>query len=258
MIDTHTHLYDQAYGDLCGRKDAVRRAIDAGVDRLLLPAVDASSIMPMKELASAFPENVRLAMALHPTELGEDWKTNLDIALNELRTHPELYVAVGECGIDLYWDKSTLDAQMQVFDAQLSYAQSNNLPVLIHCREARDQTLEVLQGYPKVNAVFHSFGGTAADVDKIRAIGDYYFGINGIVTFKNSGLKQVIPSIGAQRILLETDSPYLSPTPFRGKVNESSRLPLIAGAVAESLGMTLEAISDITTENALRFIPRLK
>lgn len=257
MIDTHTHLYDQAYGDLSGRKDAVRRAIDAGVERLLLPAVDAASIMPMKELASAFPENVRLAMALHPTELGDDWKTNLDIALNELRTHPGMYVAVGECGIDLYWDKSTLDAQMQVFDAQLAYAQCNNLPVLIHCREALDQTLEILQGYPKIKAVFHSFGGTAADVDRIRAIGDCYFGINGIVTFKNSGLKQVIPSIGAHRILLETDSPYLSPSPFRGKVNESSRLPLIAGAVAESLGMTLETISDITTENALRFIPQL-
>lgn len=257
MIDTHTHLYDDVFGDLAGQKAAVRRAIEAGVDRLLLPGIDPQSIAPMKALADVFPENVRLAMALHPTELGDDWRDRLAIILDELRNNPGRYVAVGECGMDLYWDKSTLDAQQQVFDAQLAYAEAAELPVLIHCREALAPTLEVLVGHPKVKVVFHSFGGTEADVAAIRSVTDAYFGINGIVTFKNSGLRDVLPAIGLDSILLETDSPYLSPAPHRGKVNESSRLPLIAAETARSLGIEAADVDKATTANALRFIPRL-
>lgn len=257
MTDTHTHLYDSAYGGFEGSCAAVRRAIAAGVERLLLPAVDPSGIGPMGRLADAFPENVRLAMALHPTELGDDWQTSLSVILGELRTNAARYVAVGECGIDLYWDKTTLEAQMRVFDAQLACAAALSLPVLIHCREALAPTLEVLGGHPGVEAVFHSFGGTEADVAAIRRTGDYLFGINGIVTFRNSGLRGVLPAIGLDRILLETDSPYLSPAPHRGKVNESSRLPLIAEAVAQALGADTPTVAAATAANALRLVPGL-
>lgn len=258
MIDTHTHLYDTAFGSIAEQADIVGQAVAAGVSRMLLPAVDAGSAGPMRALAERCPEHIRRAMALHPTELGEDWRLSLQAVTEELRLHPAEYIAIGECGLDLYWDTSTLEQQQRVFDAMLALASEMGLPALIHCRQALEPTLEVLRGYPGVSAVFHSFGGSAADVESIRAVGDYYFGINGIVTFKNSELRHTLPAIGPERLLLETDSPYLSPVPYRGRRNDSSHLPVIARTIAQSMGWSPEEAARRTTANALRFLPALE
>ena len=250
FIDTHTHLYLPSFEtEEENSSDVVARAIASGVDRLIFPNVDKTTVSPMHELADRFPDNIFVAMGLHPTEIGEDWED----VLSEIEGHfgsNRRYVAVGEIGIDLYWDKTFADQQMQAFDRQIAKAVDLNLPVIIHSREGLDQTLEVLQGYRDVRAVFHSFGGTEKDVDAIRRVGDFYFGINGIVTFKNSGLKATLPAIGLERILLETDAPYLAPVPHRGKRNESSYIPLIGATVADALSTDTETVAEATTANA--------
>lgn len=258
MIDTHTHLYDHKF-DLPGEPwrgqiEAVDRAVAAGVECMLMPGCSRDDIGALHAVKQLRPHNVRIAMALHPTEFGADWREHLEIVIDELRRNVADYVAVGECGIDLYWSQDTLPQQMQVFDAQLSLAAELGLPVLIHCRKAIEATLEVLRGHPGVPAVFHSFEGTAADVERIRAVEDYYFGINGIITFKNTPLREALPAIGLERILLETDSPYLAPVPYRGRRNESAYLPLVANTVAAVLSKTPKQVCDATTANARAFI----
>ena len=191
-----------------------------------------------------------MAMGLHPIEVNDSADDTLS-AILELFGQRDDYVAVGEVGIDLYWDATFRDRQMDVFDRQLGFASSHNLPVIIHCRNGLDETLECLSGHRDVRAVFHSFGGTVDDVERIRALGDYYFGINGIVTFKNSTLRSVLPAIPTNRILLETDAPYLAPVPHHGKKNESSYLPFIAATVAKSLGLSVEDIAKTTASNSV-------
>ena len=247
FVDTHTHLYLPEFDG--ENPDAVTRAIEAGVDRMIFPNVDLSSVGPLSGLASRYPGNVYMAMGLHPTEVKEYWRDVLS-EIGDILGDGRKYVAVGEIGVDLYWDKTFVDAQMQVFEKQVNDAVRLGLPVIIHCREGLDQTLEVLRGIRDVRAVFHSFGGTERDVEAIRKTGDFYFGINGVVTFKNSGLREVLPAIGIDRILLETDSPYLSPVPYRGKRNESARIPLIAGHIASLLDMEVDTVADVTTANA--------
>lgn len=251
LIDTHTHLYLAEFED--GGDSAVARAIDSGVGHLVMPNVDLSTIAPMRALAAHHPEKISMAMGLHPTEVSENWRDDLQVISDEFAAHPNDYVAVGEVGIDLYWDKTFASEQMQVFDTQLSWAEQRNLPVIIHCREGLDEVLEVMASHPSVKTVFHSFGGTADDVERIRRHGDHYFGINGIVTFKNSKLRDVLPAIGIDRILLETDSPYLAPVPHRGKRNESAFLTATAAHVATSLGVTNDALAAATTQNARSF-----
>lgn len=251
MIDTHTHLYLPEFETEGGGEAAVRRALAVGVDKMVFPNVDLSTIEPMEALAAEFPENISCAMGLHPTEVGAEYEDALAEIEKKLGDGSR-YVAVGEVGIDLYWDTAFREQQMRAFDAQAAMASRVGLSLIIHCREGLDEVLEVLEGHPDVPAVFHSFGGDAADVERIRRQGDYYFGINGIVTFKNSRLREVLPVIGADRILLETDSPYLAPVPHRGKRNESSFLPHIAAHIAQHMGQPLDAIADVTSENAKR------
>ena len=247
LIDTHTHLYLPEFD--ADREAAVSRAIDAGVTTMILPNVDLTTIEPMKELCQRYPSNFHMAMGLHPTETGPSWTEDIRTIESELSSGH--YVAVGEIGIDLYWDKTYESQQMQAFSRQVSLAVNTGLPVIIHCREGLDQTLEVLHDYRgKVRGVFHSFGGTTDDVERIRREGDFYFGINGIVTFKNSRLKETLPAIGADRVLLETDAPYLAPVPHRGKRNETSYIVSTATAVAAAMNLTPEEIAAKTTHNA--------
>lgn len=253
LIDTHTHLYMPEFAGDDNGAEAVRRAIDAGVHIMIFPNVDATTVEPMKALAARFPCNVRMAMGLHPTEVRDGWREQCQAMIAEL--DKDRYVAVGEIGMDLYWDAAFAAEQQQAFDMQVAEAERRGLPVIIHCREGLDPTLEVLQGHPSVRAVMHSFGGTAADVDKIRRTGDYYFGINGIVTFKNCKVRDVLPDIGIERILLETDSPYLAPVPHRGKRNESAFITNTAAHVAAHMGMTCEEVARITSANARTLFP---
>lgn len=251
MIDTHTHLYLPEFEADDSGADAVGRALGAGVEHMIFPNVDLSTVTPMEELAARFPGKISCAMGLHPTEVNDSWPETLGEIMARLGDGSR-YVAVGEVGIDLYWDATFRDQQMRVFDEQVDRAVELGLPVIIHCREGLGDTLEVLSGHPEARAVFHSFGGTEADVEQIRRRGDYYFGINGIVTFKNSRLREVLPAIGIDRMLLETDSPYLAPVPKRGKRNESSFLPFIADHIASALGLTIADVAAATTSNARR------
>ncbi|MCM1093386.1 MAG: TatD family hydrolase [Lachnospiraceae bacterium] len=247
IVDTHTHLYLPEFDN---PSEAVIRALNAGVGHLIFPNVDLGTIAPMKELYNAFSTQTSLAMGLHPTEITDIWEEDLERIKTELDSGTK-YVAIGEIGIDLYWDKQFREEQMKAFRAQCEWAVERDLPVIIHCREGLDEILEVFDSIERVPAgVFHSFGGTSEDIERIRRRGDFYFGINGIVTFKNSKLRDTLPSIGADRLLLETDAPYLAPVPHRGKRNESAFIIHTAAYVANHLGMTVEELSNVTTANA--------
>lgn len=250
LTDTHTHIYmpDEFAAD-GGPDAAVRRAVDAGVERMILPCVDLSSLEPMESLAARYPDNIRMAIGLHPTEVPADWREITDSMLRRLDEVPRRYIAIGEIGMDLYWDKTMEREQMDAFEYQARAAVRRGLPIIIHCREALGQTLEVLQSVPGVRAVFHSFSGTSADVERIRRTTDPWFGINGIVTFKSSTLHTALPAIGTDRLLLETDSPYLAPVPRRGRRNESAFLVYTAAFVADKMGLSVDELADITNNN---------
>lgn len=256
LIDTHTHLYlDEFQPSPC---DAVTRAIESGVEMMIFPNVDLSTIAPMKQLHNKFPQNTRMAMGLHPTEIGANWESDLLTIETELNNNRTNYIAIGEIGIDLYWDKTYRDEQLQALRVQFEWAVSLDLPVIIHCREGLDEILQVLDEMnEKPRGVFHSFGGTIEDVDRIRCHGDFYFGINGIVTFKNSKLRDVLPTIGIDRILLETDAPYLAPVPHRGKRNESSFLIHTAAHIAQHLSVSVDDLAKATSTNAHNLFNRL-
>ena len=248
LVDTHTHLYLEEFQPT--PEDAVRRAIDLGVELMVFPNVDLNTIEPMKRLCFQFPENTVMAMGLHPTEVNENWQSDLSVIQNELSNGN--YVAIGEVGIDLYWDKTYREEQKQVLDIQLQWAVERQLPVILHCREGLDDILEVMDkrsgNLPQ--CVFHSFGGTADDVMRIRERGDFYFGINGIVTFKNSKLREVLGVIGIDRILLETDAPYLAPVPHRGKRNESRWMWYVVERLAQVYNCSAEYVNEVTTAAA--------
>lgn len=250
MIDTHTHLYLEEFD--ADRDDVMSRALESGVSHMILPNVDLTTIVPLHNLHDKYPNCTSMAMGLHPTEVNGDWREQLDIIEKYFALRD--YVAVGEIGIDLYWDKTYHEEQKRVLDTQLHWAQERNLPVILHCREGLDAILEVFDEYAGTlpQGVFHSFCGTAEDVKRIRERGDFYFGINGIVTFKKSQIPEVLPEIGIERILFETDSPYLAPVPNRGKRNESSNIPHICRCIASHLGLSEDEASRITDENAKR------
>lgn len=248
-IDTHTHLYLEEFAPT--PSDGVDRALVAGVDMMIFPNVDLSTVKPMLSLASLYPDNVRTAMGLHPTEVKQGWEESLAVIKEYLDGEPRSHVAVGEIGMDLYWDKTFREEQMMAFERQVEWAEERHLPVIIHNRDALWETLEVMSRFGnRVKAVFHSFGGSREDVEAVRRVGDYYFGINGIVTFKNSRLREVLPEIGIERIVLETDSPYLAPVPMRGKRNESAYIVHTACHVANALGLTPEEVGSNTSQNA--------
>ena len=251
LVDTHTHLYLPEFEDTPGGgAAAVERAIAAGVTHMIFPNVSLDTIGPMQRLAAQYPGRISMAMGLHPTEVGENWQEDTDRTLAEFSNAG--YCALGEVGIDLYWDRTYEHQQMLSLERQLAFAAERALPVIIHCREGLPQVLEVLSQFPALTAVFHSFGGAIADVEAIRRHGDHYFGINGIVTFKNCHVRDTLPAIGLDRLVLETDSPYLAPVPHRGKRNESAYLIHTAAHIAATLCLPPEEIASRTTANATR------
>lgn len=248
MIDTHTHPYLEEFAD--GGAEAIDRAIAAGVTHFILPNVDSSTVVPMESLHRRFPETTSMALGLHPTEVREDWEPIVEGM--EKRLEGGGFVAVGEVGIDLYWDKTYRTQQTEAFIRQLRIADRLNLPVIIHCREGLNEVLACIEAVkPKTTLVFHSFTGTPADVTRIREVCDPMFGINGVVTFKNaSSLREALPEIGISHILLETDAPYLAPVPHRGKRNEPAFVTHTCEKVAEVLGLPVEAVEAATDSNA--------
>lgn len=247
MIDTHTHIYLPEFDE--DRDEVMSRTLVAGVSHVVLPNVDLTTIEPMYSLHDRYRDYTSMAMGFHPTEVKEDYGKALDLVSDELDKRE--FVAVGEIGIDMYWDTTFRNEQMDAFAVQVQWALERELPIIIHCRDGLDEVLQVFDRFDRLpRGVFHSFGGTADDVRRIRKYGDFYFGINGVVTFKRSQVPAVLPEIGLERILLETDSPYLSPVPHRGRRNESSYIPDIAACIAGHMEVPVEEVSAITDASA--------
>ncbi len=247
--DSHTHLYLDAFKD--DREEMIHRAIEAGVTRMFLPNIDSKTLEAMFRLADQFPEHCFPMMALHPTSVKEDYRNQLDII--EQHLNDNRIIAIGESGIDLYWDTTFIKEQEEVFRTQINWAKERNLPLVIHARESFKEIFRIMddEGGDGLKGVFHSFTGTREELIKALSF-DFMIGINGIVTFKNSNLAKVVQEIPLERLLLETDSPFLSPHPYRGRRNESSYLLEIAARVAEIYNLTKEEIGQSTTQNALR------
>lgn len=247
FVDSHTHLYLDAFED--DRDLMIQRALEAGVKRLLLPNIDSQTTEAVFSLAESYPGFCFPMMGLHPTSVKENYLDELKLIEEEL--DPERIIAIGETGIDLYWDKSFLRQQEDVFQTQIGWAQDLDLPLVIHARDSFPEIFSSLDraGGPGLKGVFHSFTGTHEDLERALSY-NFMIGINGIVTFKNSGLAKVVESIPREKLLLETDSPFLAPHPFRGRRNESSYLTEIAAKVAEIYNLKLEELARITTRNA--------
>ena len=247
ITDTHTHLYVEQFDD--DRDQVIQKAINLGVERFFIPAIDSSYYEKMIALESAFPDHVFLMAGLHPTHVKEDYKNELDIVKTQLDHHR--FYAIGEIGMDLYWDKTHVKEQQEAFLMQISWAKEKGLPIVIHCRDAFDEIFEVLD---KVNdarlfGIFHCFTGNKQQAERIINYG-FKLGIGGVVTFKNGGLDKILPDIALEHIVLETDSPYLAPAPFRGKRNESSYLIQILKKLEDIYPLTAEEIAHITTQNS--------
>lgn len=251
-IDTHTHLYDE---QLMPEEDAmIQRAIDAGVTKMYMPNCDSSTIEMMMHLAKKFPQHCLPMMGLHPTYVKDNYLDELAIVEEWLAKGQ--FTAVGEIGIDKYWDLTHLDNQTAAFERQIDLAMQYDLPIVIHSREATQDCIDVVKKKQngKLKGIFHCFGGTLEEARQIIDLG-MHMGIGGVVTFKKSTLTDVIKEVGLSNIVLETDAPYLAPVPYRGKRNESAYIPLIAEKIGDVIGMSNEEVGRITTENTAKIFP---
>ena len=251
LVDSHSHLFLEDFqSDL---PQVMMRAREAGVTHIFMPNIDSTTIEPMLKVCSEYKGYCFPMIGLHPTSVNAGYEKELAVVAGHLAM-PDGYVAIGEIGMDLYWDKTYLKEQQIVFERQVRWALEYGLPVVIHCREAFDEISALLQSgrVPAFRGVFHSFTGSAEQVRLLRGTGDYYFGINGIVTFKNAHLEDMVREVGIGRILLETDAPYLAPVPYRGKRNEPSYLPYMAKRIAEILDITTAEVEEATSANAVR------
>ena len=246
LTDTHTHLY---YEQDAEKRDALmQRCFDNGVSRLFLPNVDIESVGKINALMAAYPNNCFPMLGMHPCSVKGDWETELEaIKKSDVGT----VYAIGEIGIDLYWDKTNLSDQVRAFKQQIAWAKSLELPIVIHCREAFNEVFEVLEEEKDnlLRGIFHCFTGNAEQAQRAIDLG-FYLGIGGVVTYKNGGLDKILPQFDLSHIVLETDSPYLSPVPHRGKPNESSYLIYVSQKVAEIYQTDLETVAGITTANS--------
>lgn len=248
FIDTHAHLYSRKFDD--DREAMVARALEAGVKKLFLPNVDHDSIADMDALVAAHLDQCFAMMGLHPCHVEEHNEAAMAEVERLLRTRK--YCAVGEIGIDLYWDKTWLRQQQDVFRQQVRWAKELELPIAIHCRESFSEVIAIVEeeNTKDLRGVFHCFTGSPDHARRVIALEDFYLGIGGVVTYPKGGLFETMREIGPDHCVLETDSPYLSPVPFRGKRNESSYIPHIAAKLAEATGRSVEEIARITTANA--------
>lgn len=255
FTDTHTHLYSEAFDE--DQEIMIQRAINAGVTRFYIPAIDSEYTARMYDLEARYPDKVFLMMGLHPTHVKENYEEELSHV--EAQFDSRSFYAVGEIGIDLYWDKSTLDIQKDAFKRQIQLAKKYQLPIVIHCRDAFDEVFEVLESEKgdDLFGIFHCFTGTKEQA--LQAIGyEMKLGIGGVVTFKNGKIDQFLSEIDIEHIVLETDAPYLSPVPYRGKRNESSYVTLVAEKLATIYQKPLDEIAKITSENATAVFGNLK
>ncbi len=248
LTDTHTHLYYEA--DEAARTAMVQRCLDQEITRLFLPNVDAASVPMVLNLVETYPQYCFPMLGLHPCSVTKNWETELQ-AIKELWDNKQKYYAIGEIGIDLYWEQNLLKEQQEAFRTQIHWAKEANLPLVIHCRAAFNEVYAILKEEhdEKLKGIFHCFSGDPEQANQIIELG-FYLGIGGVVTYKNAGLDKVVQQISLEHLVLETDSPYLPPVPFRGKPNESTYLTYIAQKIADLHQLPVEKIAEITTLNS--------
>jgi len=248
LIDTHTHLFTEQFNE--DRDDIVKSAIEAGVSKMLLPNIDLASIEAMHQLEKDYPENCFAMMGMHPCSVTENWESELEVIKSHLFSRK--YVAVGEIGMDLYWDKSSLPFQQKAFAQQIEWAKELGIPIVIHVRDAFDEAFEIVDELndDRLSGVFHCFTGNIEQANHILNYGGFKLGLGGVLTFKNSGLDKTISEIDMRHLILETDSPYLAPHPNRGKRNETSFITYVASKLAEVKGISIEEVAKITSSNA--------
>lgn len=248
IIDTHSHIYSEEFDE--DIESVIKRAQEAGVQQILLPNVDEKTIFPLHTLAKRYPGYCLPMMGLHPTSVTANWQSQL----NKIKTlfGENTYIAVGEIGLDFYWDTTFRAEQIEAFEEQLRWSIEYNLPVSIHSRNATEEVFNSIKnvGSNRLRGIFHSFGGDANDQRTISQLGDFMIGINGVITFKNASLSTIIREIDLSRIVIETDAPYLTPVPYRGKRNEPAYTTYIAEKLAEVFGATPQEVGEITTRNA--------
>ncbi|WP_422081808.1 TatD family hydrolase [Ulvibacterium sp.] len=247
LTDTHTHLYSEAFDK--DRDEVIRRAVDNGIERFFIPAIDSTYTQAMMDLESDYPENIFLMAGLHPTHVKEDYKRELKHVEQQLKERK--FHAVGEIGIDLYWDKTFLRQQQEAFRLQIQWAKEYRLPIVIHCRESFDEIIEILESEKgdDLFGIFHCFTGNLEQA-KTAISYNMKLGIGGVVTFKNGKIDGFLDQIDLRHIVLETDSPYLAPVPYRGKRNESAYLINVLEKLSDVYGRSKEDIAKITTENS--------
>lgn len=254
-IDTHTHLYDEAFD--ADRDEAVQRALQAGVATLLLPDIDSHSRPRQQAFAAAYPDCTFQMAGLHPTSVKEDFERELQLVHDLLFTQKSeiknqaSYIAVGEIGMDLYWDRTYEAEQREALRTQLLWALELDLPVCLHIRKAHNEVFALLRelNRPRWRGVMHCFGGSLQEAQRAVEMG-FHLGIGGVVTFKNAGLAEIVKEIPLEHLLLETDAPYLSPVPHRGQRDESSYIPLVAQKIADLKGIKTEEVATVTTSSA--------
>ena len=247
ITDTHTHLYSDQFDE--DRNEVIQRALDAGVSRFFIPAIDSTFLEPMLNLEKDFPENTFLMMGLHPTHVKENVEEELAFVKKWL--DQRTFYAVGEIGIDLYWDKTFLKQQQHAFKQQIQWAKEKNLPIAIHCRDAFDEIFEILEEEKGTDlfGVFHCFTGNLEQAKKAISY-NLKLGIGGVVTFKNGKIDQFLNEIPLEHIVVETDAPYLAPTPFRGKRNETSFITKVVDKLSDIYQISPEEVAEITTKNS--------
>ena len=251
FADTHAHLYLDEFDQ--DRDAMVARSLNENVRYMFLPNIDSTSVERLLSLCRAFPQNCFPMMGLHPTSVKENYRQELAIVKTHLDNPAEKYLAVGEIGIDFYWDKTHEKEQVEAFQFQLDLAAEHDLPVVIHTRNSFAIAAGILEerNDPRIRGIFHCFSGNVQQASTAIEIG-FFLGIGGVVTYRNSGLQKVVETMPFESLVLETDAPFLSPVPYRGKRNESSYIPLIAEKIAELKKCSLQKVSEVTTQNALK------
>ncbi len=257
IIDTHTHLYSEQFDT--DRDTMIQRAIDAGVTKMLLPNIDVTSIQGMHDLTLRYPQNCFPMYGLHPGYVAKDWQQQLDVLHEELKANLHNAVAIGEIGMDLYWDKTCVEEQKLAFRQQINWAKEYQLPIVIHARDAFDEIFEILDEVndDTLTGVFHCFTGTLEQAQKIMQYGGFMMGFGGVLTYKKSELPAVLAQIPLNYVLVETDAPYLPPTPYRGKRNESAYVVHVLEKMVDIFSVSYPELAEITTRNAEVMFPKI-
>ena len=247
LTDTHTHLYAEQFDE--DREEVIVKALELGIKRFFIPAIDSTYYDRMFALEQAFPENMFLMAGLHPTHVKADFQEELAFVKKQLET--KQFYAIGEIGMDLYWDKSFIKEQQEAFRRQILWAKEKKLPIVIHCRDAFEEIFEIMDDVcdDDLNGIFHCFTGNKEQAERIISYG-FKLGIGGVITFKNGGLDKFMSDIPLEHVVIETDAPYLAPAPYRGKRNESSYLINVLGKLVDLYGIDSEEIARITTSNS--------